>query len=134
MIYRDNSHSAIYVHSTFTALNMLENLENSAMTTGLEKVSFHSNSKEKKCQGMFKLPYFTRKQSNAQNSPTQASTVHEPRTPDVQAGFRKGRGTRYQIVNIHWITEKQENSRKISTLASLTTLKQCGSQQTVENS
>ena len=26
--------------------------------------------------------------------------------PDVQAGFRKGRGTRDQIVNIHWITEK----------------------------
>ena len=33
---------------------------------------------------------------------------------NVQAGFRKGRGTRYQIANIHWITEKarefQENS------------------------
>ena len=26
--------------------------------------------------------------------------------PDVQAGFRKGRGTRDQIANIHWITEK----------------------------
>ena len=26
--------------------------------------------------------------------------------PDVQAGFRKGRGTRYQIANIHWIIEK----------------------------
>ena len=40
--------------------------------------------------------------------------------PDVQAGFRKGRGTRDQIANIHWI-EKQESSRK--TTASLTTLK-----------
>ena len=40
--------------------------------------------------------------------------------PDVQAGFRKGRGTRDQIANIHWI-EKQETSRKTS--ASLTTLK-----------
>ena len=29
---------------------------------------------------------------------------HEP--PDVQAGFRKGRGTRDQIANIHWIVEK----------------------------
>ena len=28
--------------------------------------------------------------------------------PDVQAGFRKGRGTRDQIANIHWITEKTE--------------------------
>ena len=44
--------------------------------------------------------------------------------PDVQAGFRKGRGTRDQIANICYITEKkQENSRKTSTSASLTTLK-----------
>ena len=34
--------------------------------------------------------------------------------PDVQAGFRKGRGTRDQIANIRWIMEKQESSRKIS--------------------
>ena len=43
--------------------------------------------------------------------------------PDVQAGFRKGRGTRDQIANICWILKKQENSRKVSTSASLTTLK-----------
>ena len=43
--------------------------------------------------------------------------------PDVQAGFRKGRGTRDQITNIHWIIKKQEYSRKISTPASLTMLK-----------
>ena len=34
--------------------------------------------------------------------------------PDVQAGFRKGSGTRDQIVNIHWIIKKQESSGKIS--------------------
>ena len=39
--------------------------------------------------------------------------------PDVQAGFRKGRGTRYQIANIHWIIEK-ESSRKTSISALLT--------------
>ena len=33
------------------------NLENSAVATGLEEVSFHSNSKERQCQKMFKLPY-----------------------------------------------------------------------------
>ena len=38
-------------------LNMPENLENSAMVIGMEKVSFHSNPKEGKCQRMFKLPY-----------------------------------------------------------------------------
>ena len=36
--------------------------------------------------------------------------------PDVQAGFRKGRGTRDQIANIHCIIKKARNSRKTSTL------------------
>ena len=54
--------------------------------------------------------------------------------PDVQAGFRKGRGTRDQIANIYWIIEK-ENSRKTSISALLTTPKSLGrSQETVENS
>ena len=39
--------------------------------------------------------------------------------PDVQAGFRKGRGTRDQIANIRWIMEKEESSRKISISALL---------------
>ena len=39
---------------------------------------------------------------------------------EVQTGYRKGRGTRDQIDSICWIIEKQENSRKISTSASLT--------------
>ena len=43
--------------------------------------------------------------------------------PDVQAGFRKGRGTRDQIANIHWIVNRAENSRKASTSASLTMVK-----------
>ena len=52
--------------------------------------------------------------------------------PDVKTGFREGRGTRYQIANIHWIIEKprkkkkkknQENSRKTSTSTSLAMLK-----------
>ena len=37
-------------------LNMTAHLENSAVATGLEKVSFHSNSKERQCQRMRKLP------------------------------------------------------------------------------
>ena len=40
--------------------------------------------------------------------------------PHVQAGFKKGRGNRDQIANIHWITKKQENSRKTSASALLT--------------
>ena len=40
--------------------------------------------------------------------------------PDVQAGFRKGRGTRDQIANICWIIEKQDSCRKTSISALLT--------------
>ena len=40
--------------------------------------------------------------------------------PDVQAGFRKGRGTRDQIANICWIIKKKENSRKTSISVLLT--------------
>ena len=39
------------------ALNVPANLESSAVTTGLRKVGFHSNPKERQCQRMFKLPY-----------------------------------------------------------------------------
>ena len=43
--------------------------------------------------------------------------------PDVQSGFRKGRGTRDQIANICWIIEKEGSSRKTSTSDSLTIVK-----------
>ena len=90
------------------------------MTTKLKKVSFHSIHKERQCQRMFKLPhnctYLTRLQSNAQNSPSQASTVRGL----VQAGFRKGRGTRDQIGNIHWIMEKAREFQKNIYFALLT--------------
>ena len=49
---------------------------------------------------------------NAQNSPSQALTVCEPGTLDVQAGFRKGRGTRDQIANICGIIEKAREVQK----------------------
>ena len=66
---------------------------------------------------MFKLPHncthLTHLQSNAQNSTSQASIVCEPRKlPDAQTGFRKGRGTRDQIINIHWIIEKARKFQK----------------------
>ena len=55
--------------------------------------------------------------------------------PDVQAGFRKGRGTRDQMANICWITKRAREFQK-STLSALLTMPKplCGSQQTVENS
>ena len=50
--------------------------------------------------------------NNAQNSPSQASTVCEPWTSRCQAVFRKGRGTRDQIANICWIIEKVREFQK----------------------
>ena len=92
---------------------MPANVENSAVAIALEKVSFHSSPKERQCQRMFKLPHncihLTHWQSNAQNSPNRLQQYMNQEIPDVQAGFRKGRGTRDQIANICWIIEKQEN-------------------------
>ena len=97
------------------ALNMPANLENSAVATGLEKVSFHSNTKVAQCQRMFKLPHnythFTRQQINAQNSPTQASTVCELRISRYQKWIQK-RETIDQIASICWIIEKAREFKK----------------------
>ena len=56
--------------------------------------------------------------------------------PDVQAGFRKGRGTRDYIASIHWIIEKARESQKTIYFCFTDYAKffDCGSQQTVENS
>ena len=42
--------------------------------------------------------------------------------PDVQAGFRKGRGTRNQIANIHWITKKARELQKKTSISALLTI------------
>ena len=99
---------------------MPAHLENSAVATGLEKVSFHSNPKERQCQRLLKVPHncthLIHWQSNAQNFPSQASAVLEvlvnQELQDVQAGFRKGRATRDQISNIRWIIRKAKEFQK----------------------
>ena len=91
---------------------MPANWENSAVATGLEKVSFHSNPKERQCQRMLKLLQISSHTSKVMLKILQARLQqymnHE--LPDVQAGFRKGRGTRDQIANILWIMEKARES------------------------
>ena len=89
---------------------MPANLENSAVATGLEKVSFHSNPKEKQCQRMFNyhtialISQARKVMLKILQARLQLYVNHE--LPDVQTGFRKGRGTRNQIANIHWIIKK----------------------------
>ena len=107
------------------ALSMAANLENSAVAAGLEKVSFHSNPKERQCQRMFKLPHkcthLTCQQSNAQNSPSQASTILEPRTCRCSSWIqKKPRNHRSNCQHLLDHRELQENSRNTSTSISLT--------------
>ena len=95
---------------------MPANLENSAVATGLEKVSFHSDLKERQCQRI--LQYHTISHISHTSKvmlkilQTRLQQYVNCELPDVQAGFRKGRGTRDQIANIHWIIEKAREFQK----------------------
>ena len=136
---------------------MPANLENSAVATGLKKVSFHSNTKKGQCQRMFKVlvsqscptlwdPMDCSLPSSSVHGIPQARILewiaipfskeclnyctiavisHTSKVmlkilqarlyqymncefPDVQAGFKKGRGTRDQIANIYWIIWRRQ--------------------------
>ena len=90
---------------------MPANLENSAVATRLEKVNFHSNPKECSNYRTTALISHTRKiMLKILQARLQQYLSHE--LPDVQAGFRKGRGTRDQIANICWIIEKAREFQK----------------------
>ena len=95
---------------------MAANLENSAVATGLEKVSFHSNPKERQCQEYSNyctvalISHASKVMLKILQARLQQYVNRE--LPDVQAGFRKGRGTRDQTANIHWIIEKAREFQK----------------------
>ena len=89
---------------------MLANLENSAVATGLEKVSFHSNPQKgnaKECSN-YRTIEFISHASKVKLKILQARLQQYVNweIPNVQACFRRGRGTRDQIANICWIIEK----------------------------
>ena len=102
----------------------LANLENSRVATGLEKVSFRSDPTEravpKNVQTTVQLHSFPMLIKIC--SKTFKLGLNQE-LPYEQAGFGKDRGTRNQIANIHGITQKACKFRKLSTSASLTTLK-----------
>ena len=100
---------------------MPANLENSAVATGLEKVSFHSNPKAKECSNYRTIALISHASKIVLKILQARLQQYVNREhPDVQAGFRKGRGTRDQIANIRWIIKKQKSSRKTSISALLT--------------
>ena len=96
---------------------MLANLENSTAATGLENVTFHSSTKEGQYQTIFKTlrpTAFISHTSKVMLKILQARVQQymNQELTDVEAGFRKGRGTREQIANIHWIIEKARKVQK----------------------
>ena len=95
---------------------MPANLENSAVATGLEKVRCHSNPKESQCQKCSNY-HTTALISHASKVMLKILQVRlqqyvNQELPDVQAGFRKGRGNRDQIANIYRIIEKPREFQK----------------------
>ena len=89
---------------------MPANLENSAVAIGLEKVSFHSIPKKgnaKECSNyhtVLHISHASKVMPKILQARLQQFMNHE--LPDVQVGFRKGKGTRDEIANIHQIIEK----------------------------
>ena len=98
------------------ALNMPANLENSAVDTGLGKVIFIPIPKKgnaKECSNYCTIALISHTSKaifKFLQARLQQYVNHE--IPDVQAGFRKGKGTRDQIANIHWIIEKAREFQK----------------------
>ena len=95
---------------------MPANLENAAEATGLEKVSLHSNPKEKQCQRMLKLPHncahlnASKVMLKILQVRLQQYVNHE--LPDIQAGLRKGK-----LPTSTGSSKKQDSSRKTSIFA-----------------
>ena len=103
---------------------MPANLENSAVATAWKRSVFipilkKGNAKE--CSNYLTIALISHASKvvlKILRARLQPYTNHE--LPDVQAGFRKGQGTRDQIANIHWIIKKVRELQKISTSALLT--------------
>ena len=90
---------------------MPTNLENSTLATGLEKIPKKGNAKE--CSNYCTIALISHA-SKVMLKILQARLQQylNCELPDVQAGFRKGRGTRDQIANIRWIIEKAKEFHK----------------------
>ena len=95
---------------------MAANLENSAVATGLKKVSLHSNPKKgnvKECSNYCTIALISHA-SNVMLKILQGMLQQDvnQELPDAQAGFRKGRGIRDQIGNNRRIIEKSRELQK----------------------
>ena len=113
---------------------MPANLENSAVAIGPENISFHSNAKERQCQecSNYRTIVLISHASKVMLKILQAGLQQymNRELPHVQAEFRKGRGTRDQIANICWITEKAGEFQKNICFVDYAKAFDCGSRQT----
>ena len=86
------------------------------MATGLEKVSFHSNTKERQCQRSSNFHTITLISHAGKIMlkilPARLQQYVNRELPDVQDGFRKSKGARDQIGNIQWIIDKAREFQK----------------------
>ena len=94
---------------------MSANLENSAVATGLKKLVFipilmKGNAKSSNYHTTALISHTSMVMLKILQARLQHYMNHE--LPDVQAGFRKGRGNRDQIANICWITEKARDLQR----------------------
>ena len=91
---------------------MPAHLENSAVATGLETVHFQRKAMQKNAQTPTQLhiSHASKVMLKILQARLQQYVNHE--LPDVQPGFRKGRGTTYQISHICWIIEKAREFQK----------------------
>ena len=103
--------------------SICQKIGKTAVATGLEKVSFHSSPKErhgKECSNyhtIVLISHTSKTMLKILQERLQQYVNHE--TPDVQAGFRKGRETRNQIANIFWIIKKFPKKTSISALLTM---------------
>ena len=102
---------------------MPANLESSAVAIGLEKVSFHSNPKERQYQRMFKVLHNCTSKVMLKILQARLQKYVNQELPDVQAGFRKAEEPDLKLPTSVGSWKKQESSRKLSTSALLATPK-----------
>ena len=95
---------------------MPANLENSTVATGLEKSVFIPIPKKgdaKECSNYHTIALISHASKVTHKIlQVRLQQYMNQELPDIQAGFRKGRGTSDQIANIHWMTEKARECQK----------------------
>ena len=87
-------------------------LENLTVATGLEKISFHSNPKERQCQKMFKLPHSHARKVMLKILQASLQQYMNLELPDVQTGFKKIEEAEIKLQTPTGSLRKQESSRE----------------------